>query len=111
MCDKIWNGIVLNLVHMIDIGILDISIFFLAISLVLIILFLVRKNVNLKHKLQNNQDLLYAKTSMETSFKMIANEILLKNHQNFLNIAKETFDKVLHVEKQNSTRKKIIFLT
>ncbi|MBQ3944526.1 MAG: DNA recombination protein RmuC [Alphaproteobacteria bacterium] len=42
---------------------------------------------------------------METSFKMIANEILLKNHQNFLNIAKETFDKVLHVEKAELDKK------
>ena len=89
---------------------LDISIFFLAISLVLIILFLIRKNVNLKHKLQNNQDLLYTKTSMETSFKMIANEILLKNHQNFLNIAKETFDKVLHVEKAELDKKENNFI-
>ena len=95
---------------MFDIGMLDISIFFLAISLVLIILFLIRKNVNLKHKLQNNQDLLYTKTSMETSFKMIANEILLKNHQNFLNIAKETFDKVLHVEKAELDKKENNFI-
>lgn len=91
--------------HMFDIGISDILIFCLAILLFGVILFLIRKNINLKYKLQNNQDLLHTKASMETSFKMIANEILLKNHQNFLNIAKETFDKVLHVEKAELDKK------
>ncbi len=69
-----------------------------------------KKNANLKDKLKNEQDLLYAKSDMETSFKMIANEILLKNHQNFLNIAKETFDKVLHVEKAELDKKENNFL-
>lgn len=95
---------------MFDADILDIAICCLAISLFGIILFLVRKNITLKSKLQNNQDLLHTKTSMEASFKMIANEILLKNHQNFLSIAKETFDKVLHVEKAELDKKESNFL-
>lgn len=74
------------------------------------VIFLRKKNANLKDKLKNNQDLLCAKSNMETSFKMIANEILLKNHQNFLNIAKETFDKVLHVEKAELDKKENNFL-
>jgi len=35
----------------------------------------------------------------ENRFKNISNEILIQNHKNFLNLAKETFDKVLSVEK------------
>ena len=95
---------------MFDADILDIAICCLAISLFGIILFLVRKNIILKSRLQDNQELLHSKTSMETSFKMIANEILLKNHQNFLSIAKETFDKVLHVEKAELDKKESNFL-
>ena len=95
---------------MFDADILDIAICCLAIALFGIILFLVRKNIILKSRLQDNQELLHSKTSMETSFKMIANEILLKNHQNFLSIAKETFDKVLHVEKAELDKKESNFL-
>lgn len=95
---------------MFDADLLKILAIILIITLCGFFAFLIRKNANLKSKLQVNQDLLSAKTNMETSFKMIANEILLKNHQNFLNIAKETFDKVLHVEKAELDKKENNFL-
>lgn len=95
---------------MFDADLLKILAIILIVTLCGFFAFLIRKNANLKSKLQVNQDLLSAKTNMETSFKMIANEILLKNHQNFLNIAKETFDKVLHVEKAELDKKENNFL-
>ena len=94
-----------ELAYMFDADLLKILAIILIITLCGFFAFLIRKNANLKSKLQVNQDLLSAKMNMETSFKMIANEILLKNHQNFLNIAKETFDKVLHVEKAELDKK------
>ena len=95
---------------MFDADLLKILVTISMVALFVFIVFLIRKNANLKSKLQDNQNLLSAKMNMETSFKMIANEILLKNHQNFLNIAKETFDKVLHVEKAELDKKENNFL-
>ena len=95
---------------MFDADLLKILVTISMVALFVFIVFLIRKNANLKSKLQDNQNLLSSKMNMETSFKMIANEILLKNHQNFLNIAKETFDKVLHVEKAELDKKENNFL-
>lgn len=110
MLKCVSNCCFLVLAHMFDAELFKVLLLPVLILLFGCVMFLIKKNATLKHKLQNNQDLLSTKANMETSFKMIANEILIKNHQNFLNIAKETFDKVLHVEKSELDKKENNFM-
>lgn len=61
-------------------------------------------------KLKNERELRKNQINLEESFKSISNEVLIKNHQVFLNIAKETFDKILNVEKLEQNKKQNEFL-
>lgn len=65
----------------------------------IILLILLKKNFSLKETIKNDRAIFKSQLQLEDRFKNISNEILIKNHENFLNLAKETFDKVLSVEK------------
>ena len=83
-----------------------------AISAILLILvvFLLKNNSDLKMKLRNERELRQQQANLEERFKGISNEALIRNHQTFLNIAKETFDKILSVEKLEQNKKQNEFL-
>lgn len=55
--------------------------------------------INLRVQLIGARKIVNSQDKMAEYFKNIANEILLQNHHNFLNIAKETFDKALETDK------------
>lgn len=65
----------------------------------IICLILLKKNFSLREIIRNDRSIFKSQLQLEDKFKNISNEILIKNHENFLNLAKETFDKVLSVEK------------
>lgn len=69
-----------------------------------------RNNLNLKDMLFNERNLYKAQANLEEKFRNISNEILIKNHHNFLNIAKETFDKVINIEKAELDKKQNTFI-
>ena len=74
------------------------------------ILYLLKKNSTLKDTIRSDRAFYQSQEILEEKFKNISNEILIKNHQNFLNIAKETFDKVITVEKSELDKKQNNFL-
>ena len=62
-------------------------------------MFLLKRNSELKGQIENDRILYQSQAALEEKFKNISNEILIRNHHNFLSIAKETFDKVLNTER------------
>ncbi|MDR3030980.1 MAG: DNA recombination protein RmuC, partial [Holosporales bacterium] len=56
------------------------------------------------------KELRRSQEKLEEKFKNISNEVLLRSHNNFLNIAQETFDKILNVEKIEQSKKQSEFL-
>lgn len=74
------------------------------------VLYLLKKNSTLKDTIRSDRSVYQSQEILEERFKNISNEILIKNHQNFLNIAKETFDKVISVEKSELDKKQNSFL-
>ncbi len=78
---------------------------FFVISLVLL-----KKNFSLKETIKNDRAIFKSQLQLEDRFKNISNEILIRNHENFLNLAKETFDKVLSVEKIEFDKKQNGFI-
>ncbi len=72
--------------------------------------YLLKKNASLREMLRSEQMLSQRQGQLEEKFKTISNEILIKNHQNFLSIARETFDKVLQCEKVELNKKENNFL-
>lgn len=75
------------------------------------ILYLLKKNAILKNSIKSDRVLCQSQELLEERFKNISNEILIRNHQNFLNIAKETFDKVINLEKIELDKKQSTFLS
>ena len=71
---------------------------------------LLRRNTVLRKMLEHERMLRQSQEILEERFKNISNEILLRNHQSFLNIAKETFDKVINQEKSELDKKQNNFL-
>ena len=66
--------------------------------------------MSLKHMLYNERKLAESQEAMEEKFKHISNEILIRGHNSFLNIAKETFDKVMSAEKAELDKKQNSFI-
>lgn len=82
-----------------------------AVAFLLIwILFLLKSKLYLKGALDNERKLAQSKEELEDRFKHISNEILIRGHSNFLNIAKETFDKILNTEKAELDKKQNSFV-
>ena len=69
-----------------------------------------KENIKLKLQINSEKTLIRDQNKLIELFHGISNEILLKNHKNFINIAKETFDKVLEVEKSEYSKKQSEFL-
>ncbi|MDR0695844.1 MAG: DNA recombination protein RmuC [Holosporales bacterium] len=69
-----------------------------------------RRNYVLKNIMDANRLMYQSQVSLEEKFKNISNEILLRSHHDFIDIAKETFDKILSVEKAEYDKKQISFL-
>lgn len=74
------------------------------------ILYLLKRNSSLRNIIQNDRMAFLNQEKLEERFKNISNEILIRNHQNFLNIARETFDKVLNTGKTELDKKESSFL-
>ena len=75
-----------------------------------VVLILLRKNVILKETLKSERIIYKSQSQIEEKFKSISNEILLRNHNSFLNLAKETFDKVITAEKTELDKKQTGFV-
>lgn len=73
-------------------------------------LYLLKKNSILKNTIRLERMTSQSQERMEERFKNISNEILIRNHQSFLNIAKETFDKVLNQGRIELDKKQDSFL-
>lgn len=71
---------------------------------------MLRDNLNLRVLLKNEKELKKEQIALEEKFKSISNEVLIRSHNNFLNIAKETFDKILNIEKNEQNKKQTEFL-
>ncbi len=67
-------------------------------------------NISLKLQLNSERILARDQNKLIEMFESISNDVLLKNHKNFVSIAKETFDKVLEVEKSEYNKKQSEFL-
>ena len=79
-------------------------------TLALYSFYLFKENIKLKLQINSEKTLIRDQNKLIELFHGISNEILLKNHKNFINIAKETFDKVLEVEKSEYSKKQSEFL-
>ena len=90
---------------MLTLNLTEIILFGIILVLFVICLILLKKNFSLKETIKNDRAISRSQLQLEDRFKNISNEILLKNHENFLSLAKETFDKVLSVEKSEFDRK------
>ncbi|MDR0744855.1 MAG: DNA recombination protein RmuC [Holosporales bacterium] len=86
------------------------STYIIILLLVIWIIILLRDNLNLRVLLKNEKELKKEQIALEEKFKSISNEVLIRSHNNFLNIAKETFDKILNIEKNEQNKKQTEFL-
>lgn len=79
--------------------------YIIIIILVIICLALIMYSYNIRLQLSNERSLYRDQTRLIENFRDISNEALLRNHKSFLSIAKETFDKVLDIEKVEYSKK------
>ena len=83
---------------------------FIICGLICTCFWLLNLNKNLKMVIYNERVLHKSQFDIEERFKNISNEILIRNHNSFIGIAKETFDKILHTEKLDLEKKQNNFL-
>ena len=84
----------------------------IAVIFVLIgyIFYLLNNNFKLKATIRSERLILQKQSQMEERFKTISNEVLLQSHKHFVNIAKDTFEKVLSNGKTELDKKENNFL-
>ena len=67
-------------------------------------------NTLLRTQLNSERQLRQKQEDLKNEFSNISNDILLRNHNNFINIAKETFEKLLVTERIDQTKKQNDFI-
>ncbi len=83
---------------------MDVIVISLLLLLIGVLLYLV---VLIKKPLQQQQP----QIDIEERFKEISNNVLVNNQQQFINLAKETFDKIIVTEKSDLTNKQNAFMS
>jgi DNA recombination protein RmuC len=66
--------------------------------------------MQLKNEKQLSRDQEAIVNHLEDKFSKLSGKMLLNNHENFLNLAKETFDKIVYLEKIEQNKKQNEFL-
>ena len=74
------------------------------------IFYLLHSNFRLKATIRSERLIYQNQSKMEERFKMISNEVLLQSHKHFVNIAQDTFAKILSAEKTELDKKENNFL-
>lgn len=95
---------------MITLTFLEITLSCVVIILFIICLLLSKKNFSLSEELRNERKFFKSQEQLEDRFKNLSSEILISNHKNFLNLAKETLEKVIAVEKNDLDKKQMNFV-
>ena len=95
---------------MITLTFLEITLSCVVIVLFIICLLLSKKNFSLSEELRNERKFFKSQEQLEDRFKNLSSEILISNHKNFLNLAKETLEKVIAVEKNDLDKKQMNFV-
>lgn len=78
----------------------------LCIILIIILVGLLYFIYSLKEQLNNNENI-----DIESQLRNISNEVLLNSQQNFINMAKETFDKIIITGKSDLNKKQDDFIS
>jgi DNA recombination protein RmuC len=80
------------------------------VIILIFLLFLLNRNIRLKDTILRDRTIYESHGNLEEQFKNISNEILIKNHYDFINIAKETFEKILNNEKVENEKRQNSFV-
>jgi DNA recombination protein RmuC len=70
-----------------------------------------RRNVTLRAQLEGERRLAKSQDALEQKFSYISNEILLRNHEFFVNLAKEKFETIVSLERAEQNKKQNEFLS
>lgn len=89
-----------------------ITIILLSVCIILAVscLYLWKNNAFLKLQIENEKQLSRSQEQLRIDFSNISNEILLRNHNNFINIAKDTFENIINSEKIEQNKKQNEFI-